>query len=241
MIWYRHWLELRGALVLLSIFLYLFEPNSTNALRWDVWFALPVHPFGPELSSTPLGEALGLQIRIWAAFAGRIPWFGFFTAFVLAGSGVQNLLYPGFPMAGYVMHTLTLPVSRTRLVMTRFLSALALALVLGLIASAIGLSVFYAGGESVPLAEIGQSLALGVVSTAMILAVGSALTAAMPGAYLWRCLVYLGLFFVALVPIHYLVSSPARGDTPWGLVAGFGLITLLALGVTVRRVSRGEY
>jgi hypothetical protein len=215
--------------------------DSSNALRWDVWFALPAHTFGPELSSTPLGEAIGQQIGVWAAFTGKIPWFGFATAWLLAGSGVQNLIHSGNPMAGCVMHTLTLPVSRTRLALTRYLGALALALVLGLILSGIGLAVFYLGGESIPLAEIRQSLALGFVYTATILAVGSALAAAMPRAYVWRSLLHTGLFLVALVPIHYLVASPARGDTPWSLVAGFGLITLLSLAVTVHQVSRKEY
>jgi hypothetical protein len=51
----------------------------------------------------------------------------------------------------------------------------------------------------------------------------------------------MGLFLAAQVPIHYLVASPARGDTPWGLVAGFGLITLLALGVTADQMTRKEY
>jgi hypothetical protein len=240
-IWYRHWLEIRWALVPLFILYLLFiGMDSSNALRWDVWFALPIHPFGPELSSTPLGEAIGPQIGVWAAFAGIMPWFGFATAWVLAGSGVQNLLF-GFPMAGYAIHTLTLPVSRTRLALTRYLGVLALALAFGLPLSAIGLAGFYLAGESVPLAEIAQSLALGFVYTATILAVGSALTAAMPRTIVWRCLAHLGLYLVAMVPIHYLVSSPARGDTPWGLVAAFVLITLLALGVTVHRVYRNEY
>jgi ABC-type transport system involved in cytochrome c biogenesis permease component len=244
MIWYRHWLEIRWALLLLLALYLVFNPGSSNppnALRWDVWFALPMHPFGPELSSTPLGEAIGNRIGVWATFAGRIPWIGFVTAWLLAGSGVQSLFHPRGSMAGNDMHTLTLPVSRARLVLTRYLSALALALALGLIVSAIGLAAFYLGGVSVPLSAIARSLALGFVYTATILAVGSALTAAMPRAYVGRCVVFFGLFLTVLVPVHYLVASPARGHTPWGLVGAFGLITALALTFTVRRVFRQEY
>lgn len=242
MVWYRHWLEMRWAFVPLSILYLLFiSMDSSNALRWDVWFALPAHPFGPELSATPLGRAIGGRIDAWAAFAGRIPWFGFATSWVLAGSGVQNLIHPGFPMAGSTMHVLTLPVSRTRLAVTRYISALVLALVAGLMVGGIGLTFIYLGGDSVPMAAIGQSVALGLIYVATILAVGSAFAASLPRAYVWRVLLHLGVFVLSMVPIHYLVASPARGEWPWDLLAVFGLLWVVSLYVTVRQVSRQEY
>jgi len=242
-VWYRHWLEMRWALIPLAILCVIFTPAGSNALRWDVWFALPAHPFGPELSATPLGLAIGERIEVWAAFAGRIPWLGFAISWVLSGSGVQNLIHPGpgVPISGSNTHTLTLPISRTHLALTRFLVSLSVALVAGLILGAAGFAVFYNRGESVPLAAVGESLALGVLYLATALAVGSALTASLPRAYVWRSLLHVGLFCFSMVPIHYLVASPARGEWPWDLIAGFGLLLVGALGVTVHQLSRQEY
>lgn len=239
-IWYRQWLELRWAPFLLLAMMVLFFPlSSTNALRWDVWLALPGHPFGPELAETPLGAAIGNQVTVWARFAGRIPWLGFVAAWILAGNGVRGLLES--PSNASAAYTLTLPVSRRRLVLTRFLAGLGISvLVMGLVAG-IDLLISIGRGEAVPFAPVAESLALGIVAIAALLAIGGALAAAMPRFYVAPPMVYLVLFLSSLVPIHYIAAAPARGQVPWGLLAGCLALTGLALAVTVQQTAAREY
>jgi hypothetical protein len=241
-IWYRQWLELRWTPVLLLAMMFLFFPlSSTNALRWDVWLALPTHPFGPELTVTPLGEAIGTEVTVWARFAGRIPWLGFVAAWILAGNGVRGLFQVEFPLNASAAYTLTLPVSRRRLVLTRFLAGLGTSvLVMGLVAG-IDLIISIGRGEAVPLVPVADSLALGIVTIAALLALGGALAAAMPRSYVGPPLVYLVLFLSSLVPIHYIAAAPARGQVPWGLLAGCLALTGLALAVAVQQTGAREY
>jgi hypothetical protein len=63
----------------------------------------------------------------------------------------------------------------------------------------------------------------------------------MPRAYVWRSLLHLGLFGLFLVPVHYLVASPARNDLPWDVIGGSAVLQLVSLGVMIHQLSRKEY
>jgi hypothetical protein len=88
------------------------------------------------------------------------------------------------------------------------------------------------------MAAVLQSLALGVVLLAAMLAIMSAVITALPTA--WAFLGILGQLALA-IPNSYVVSAPARGDVPWLAVAGYLVALVAATAFTVRYVTTREY
>ena len=83
-----------------------------------------------------------------------------------------------------------------------------------------------------------QSLALGVVLLAAMLAIMSAVITALPTA--WAFLGILGLLALA-IPNSYVVSAPARGDVPWLVVGGYVMAMVAAMLFTLSYVRAREY
>lgn len=128
----------------------------------------------------------------------------------LAGTGFDSLLLPS---GAAVAYTLTLPVSRTRLICTRLAAALAATVLAGALLAAAGAAVLLARGHGIPLVPVAQSLALGAALAAALLAIVGALLTIL--GYRWTWLAYLALFMATIWPISYIVAGPARGDAPW--------------------------
>ncbi len=228
MIWYRHWLELRSGLVVmagLSLFVGLTVTGPFHSLE-----------FGQALTETRLGQTIGNEVLVWAEFAGRILPFIFVATAALAGAGFDSLLWPSGAAATY---TLTLPVSRTRLICTRLAAALAVAVLAGVLLSAAGAAILLARGHSIPLVPVAQSFALGVTLAAALLAVVGALVTLI--GHRWTWLAFLALFAATIWPISYIVAGPARGDVPW--VALIACLTIIppAVAFTVHMASAKEY
>ena len=76
------------------------------------------------------------------------------------GAGFRTLFMPVAP----VVCTLTLPISRTRLIWTRLAAGLGVACVGATVLTAGGVVWFTRRGQAVPIAEVLQSLVLGVVA-----------------------------------------------------------------------------
>lgn len=227
MIWYRHWIEMRlGVLVCLGL---------------CVWFGLsitgPFHSleFGEPLPLTPLGQAAGAdQVLIWAEFAGRILPFSLAATVALSGAGFRTLFMPVAP----AVYTLTLPISRTRLILTRLAAALGTASTLAMLLTLGGAVWFTMQGEALPLAAILQSLGLGLVVLAAMLAIMSAVITMLPTA--WAFLGILGILALA-IPNSYVVSAPARGDVPWLALTAYAAAFCVAAMFTLSYVSTREY
>lgn len=238
MIWYRHWLEMRKGLLFMAglwLFVGLTVTEPFNSLRVDSWHSFS-DPLGQELTEMRLGQAIGDEVLVWAEFAGRILPFTLMATLVLAGSGLRSLLSVFDTSAIY---TLTLPISRTRLVWTRLVAALGATVLAGLLVSAASSAILLARGYSVPLVPVAQSFALGVVCVATSLAVVGALVTSMR---YWLALpTFMALFASTSMPISYIVAAPARGEAPWGLLAACVTITALAVTFTVNRASAREY
>lgn len=227
MIWYRHWVEMRmGVLMFVGL---------------SVWFGLsitgPYHSleFGQPLPATPLGLAIGAdQVLIWSEFAGRILPFSLAATVALSGAGFRTFFMPVAP----AVYTLTLPISRTRLILTRQAASLVIASVLAAVSTTGGVVWFAAHGQAVPILAVVQSLALGTIVLAAMLAIMSAVITALPVA--WAFLGILALLALA-IPNSYIVSAPARGDVPWLALGGYVIAFIAAVMFTVAWVRAREY
>ncbi len=229
MIWYRHWLELRtGLLVTVGLSL-LIALTVTGPFR--------LLEFGQTLTETRLGQTIGDRVLVWAEFAGRTPFFIFAATLALAGAGFDSLLRPS---GAAVAYTLTLPVSRTRLICTRLAAALAATALAGVLLSAAGAAILVARGHGIPLVPVVQSLALGVPLAAALLAVVGALVTLL-GSYPWTWLAYFVLYLATMRPVSYVVAGPARGDAPWIPLIACLIVIPAAVAFTVRVAWVNEY
>jgi hypothetical protein len=152
----------------------------------------------------------------------------------LSGAGFRTFFMPVAP----VVYTLTLPISRTRLIWTRLAAGLGVACVGATVLTAGGVVWFTMRGQTVPIAEVLQSLVLGVVLLAAMLAIMSAVITALPTA--WAFLGILGVLALA-IPNSYVVSAPARGDVPWLAVGGYVIALAAAMLFTLAYVKAREY
>jgi hypothetical protein len=227
MIWYRHWVEMRlGVLVFAGLCLWL------GASIVGPWRSLE---FGQPLPLTPLGQAIGAgPVLVWAEFAGRILPFSLAASLALSGAGFRTLLMPVAP----VVYTLTLPISRTRLIWTRLAAGLVVACAGATLVTAGGVVWFAMRGQAVPIAAVFQSMVLGVVVLAAMLAIMSAVVTALPTV--WGFLGILGLLALA-IPNSYVVSAPARGDVPWLALGGYVMALVAAMLFTLWYVRAREY
>jgi len=227
MIWYRHWVEMRlGVLVFAGL---------------CAWFAVSILgpwrslEFGQPLPLTPLGQAIGAaEVLVWAEFAGRILPFSLAATLALSGAGFRTFVMPVAP----IVYTLTLPISRTRLIWTRLVAALGVACIGALLLTAGGVVWFTIQGQAVPIAEVLQSLVLGAVVLAAMLAIMSAVLTALPVT--WAFLGILALLALA-IPNSYVVSAPARGNVPWLALGGYVMALAVAILFTLFYVRSREY
>jgi hypothetical protein len=227
MIWYRHWVEMRpGVLVFAGLCMWL------GVSVRGPWRSLE---FGQALPLTPLGQAIGAEeVLVWAEFAGRILPFSLAASMGLAGAGFRTFFMPIAP----VVYTLTLPISRTRLIWTRLAAALGVACVGATVLTAGGVVWFTMQGQTVPIAAVLQSLVLGMLLLAAMLAIMSAVVTALPTA--WAFLGVLGVLALA-IPNSYVVSAPARGDVPWITLGGYVIALVAAMLFTLAYVRAREY
>jgi hypothetical protein len=227
MIWYRHWVEMRlGVLVFAGLCVWL----GVSIL--GPWRSLE---FGQTLPLTPLGRAVGADgVLVWAEFAGRILPYSLAASMALSGAGFRTLFVPVAP----VVYTLTLPISRTRLMWTRLAAGLGVACVGATVLTAGGIVWFAMRGQTVPMAAVLQSMVLGVVLLAAMLAIMSAVVTALPTA--WAFVGIVGMLALAL-PNSYVVSAPARGDVPWLAVGGYVMAMVAAMLFTQSYVRAREY
>jgi hypothetical protein len=227
MIWYRHWVEMRlGVLAFAGLCLWF------GIAIGGPWRSLE---YGQALPLTPLGQASGADaVLVWAEFAGRILPFSLAASLTLAGAGFRTVFMPVAP----AVYTLTLPISRTRLIWTRLAASLGIACVGAVVLTAGGIVWFTLRGQTVPIAAVLQSLVLGVVLLAAMLAIMSAIVTALPTA--WAFLGMLGLMALA-IPNSYVVSAPARGDVPWLAIGGYLIALVTAMLFTQSYVRAREY
>lgn len=227
MIWQRHWAEMRLGVLMFAGLTLWFGVSITGPWR-SMEYGLPL----PE---TPLGLTIGAdQVRIWSEFAGRILPFSLAATLTLAGAGFRTLFMPVDP----AVYTLTLPISRRRLILTRLAAGLIVATAVALPLVAGGAIWFTLRGEDVPLIPIMQSLALGLIVLAAMLAFMSAVVTVLP--VIWAFVGFMVIVALA-IPNSYVVSAPARGDVPWLALGGYLATFVAAVLFTLFWVRTREY
>jgi hypothetical protein len=227
MIWHRHWVEMRMGVLMFAGLCVWFGVSVTGP-----WRSME---FGQPLPDTPLGLAIGGdRILIWSEFAGRILPFSMAATLTLAGAGFRTLFMPVEP----VVYTLTLPISRSRLILTRLAAGLGVACAGAMLLVAGGAAWYMLRGEEIPLVAIVQSLALGVIVLAAMLAYMSAVVTMLPTV--WGFLGFLAILALA-IPNSYVVSAPARGNVPWLALGAYVVAFVAAVMLTLFWVRTREY
>jgi hypothetical protein len=219
MLWYRYWLELRPRLLMVAAFA-LWTGIST-----PLWPKIPpaaVH----DLLRTPLAQSVGIKsLTVWAAFANQMSFFAWVVALCLVGNGLRTVFMPRHASINY---TLTLPVSRSRLISThQALNCAAALIAAGLTLGAQHVAL-WVRGETGAFIRSAVSIAF---ATLFVIAWISLLDAASVIIHeLWAIFAAIPLFVISVRWVWVTVTAlPAYGEFPWVSVAALLTISVLAL------------
>jgi len=211
-VWYRHWLEHAGAvLVALGSVVFL-----------GVAFVLAVTVVGRDPS---VAHAFYAALAAWI-----LPLF-------LHGTGVRtNDLLPGHPS---LLYTLTLPVPRSRLVLTRF----AVACVSGALLQGLLLVV-----DTVATALLGHSVPVGAMATASLLATVLllAVVAVIGVVNLWddrlaQWVVLMAIIGLALGGFVRTTGLIGSAVVPWTAVGVTGAVAVASVALTTLIARTREF
>jgi hypothetical protein len=231
MIWYRHWVELRdkslwlAPLVLLSGTFPMFR--ASNFGHSDPQFQ--------QFLGTPLAQSIGADnLFVWAAFVNLILPLGPTMAVWLAGTGILIL---GQPVSS--IYTLTLPVSRSRLIWTRLLAGSALAILATALALTIGWAVLQVQGRGVPLAPFALAAAFYAPTIMACTAVTGAFMTIHPVGALAGAVPL--LVMSEELNRRAVKALLARGEMPWLALAALLAIAALGFIGTVLMSKRKDF
>jgi hypothetical protein len=223
MLCYRYWLEYRFRLLVVAAF--------------AVWTGI-ITPEWARLSPSAAKELLGTRLprsmeleslNAWVALAGQMSFFAWGVALCLMGNGLRTAFLPRHPSIGY---TLTLPVSRRRLISTQQALSCASALIAAALTLAVRFAEMWLRGDRIPFIPLGVSIALATVFVIAWIALLSALSMVMHE--LWTLLAALPLFVISNRWIWVTVTAlPAYGEFPWISVASLLMITASALAFSL--------
>lgn len=228
MLWYRYWLELRPRLLMVAAF------ALWTGISMPAWAKLS--PAAKELLGAPLGQSIGLEsLNAWSAFAGQMAFFAWVVAVCLTGNGLRT---PYMPRHASINYTLTLPVSRSRLISTYQASNCAAAFIAAALALAAQCATLWLRGEDVPIIPLAMSIAFATLFVIAWIALLSALSMVMHEG--WAVLMGVPLFVVSVRWNWLTVTAlPAYGEFPWVSVAALVTISVLALAFSLS-VSREQ-
>lgn len=158
MIWYRHWLEMRGSVaaavgtaVIGSLFYTrdMIVGSTDGSLTTRVDRGL----FAPLLS---MSESLNASQINLIAFHEEFSWIAILLlSFMLAGDGLRVFdRWTGARLTSAALFTLSLPVSRRRLVITRIVSTYVIATVSLFLIAGTNATVFATTAHPVPLEQL---------------------------------------------------------------------------------------
>ncbi|MBZ5634121.1 MAG: hypothetical protein LAO55_13455 [Acidobacteriia bacterium] len=231
MIWYRYWLETRQRFLLLAL--------------WTIWMGAQVPDFAhptrraQEMMRTPLAQAIGREDAIvWEAFADKIGSLAWVAAtFAFLGTGLRTAWLPR-DLAVY--YTLTLPVSRWRLIATYQGASCVGALLAFALMLATQCVVLLIQERSVPLVPLAISIAFAIPMLMAWTAVVGAL-ALLTHEY-WAMLMTVPILLLT-VPItrHTVTAFSERGERPWIAVAALLAVTVLAFAFTLQHARIKEF
>jgi hypothetical protein len=223
MTWYRYWLELRPRLLMVAVF------ALWTGISMPEWAKLSPAA-AKELLGTPLAQSIGLEsLNAWSAFAGQMAFFAWVVGVCLTGNGVGTAFMRRHASVSY---TLTLPVSRSRLISTHQASNCAAAFLAAVLALAAQCATLWLRGEDVPIIPLAMSIAFATLFVIAWIALLSALSMVMHEG--WAILVGVPLFVVSVRWNWVTVTAlPAYSEFPWVSVAALLAISTLALAFSL--------
>jgi len=240
MIWYRHWIEMRGGLRVAAIFMtlmcLLFPVVVFGGTNWYAHWGRIIN----ELNAlTPQLTAMGpARFLPWGAHAWVSSVAALIVGLFLGGSGIRtNGFQPGHLSMYY---TLTLPISRFELVWTRFASACAAVYALFAAMLVVDCAILAVMRQPVPLGPMAVSSLLAGLLVLPLMAVFGVLVP------LWKEPVS-GLLFVLAIgaAVHWgwpsILRFAGSPDTPWLSMGAVLLVTGAALSTATILARRQEF
>jgi hypothetical protein len=154
----------------------------------------------------------------------------------LGSTGLRSTFNP----AGSAAFTLTLPISRRRLIGTRLAATLAIGLGFEALWLTAHMAVLEARGVPVPYDPLLQSFAFGVPVSIAWVSVFAALMTFL--SKFWWFVAGTVLAIAGAIPAQRLVTLwPLRGEMPWLELAGTLALSAIALVLTLRYGPEQEY
>ena len=231
MLWYRYWLEFRFRLLVVAAY------AIWTGIITPAWAKLSPAA-ARELLGTSLPQSIGLEsLNAWIALAGQMSFFAWGVALCLMGNGLRTAFLPRHPSISY---TLTLPVSRSRLISTHQALNCASALIAAALTLAVRFAAMWLRGDRIPFIPLAVSIAF---ATLFVITWNASLSAlSMVMHELWTILVALLIFVVSDRWIWVTVTAfPAHGEFPWVSVAALFVITVLALAFSLNQSRIQEF
>ena len=180
---------------------------------------------------------MGTGLVAWAAFTDQMAFFAWAVGLALIGNGLRTALAPRHASINY---TLTLPVSRSRLIWTHQAASCAVAVIAAALTLAAQCVILLARGYNVPFIPLAVSIAFGTLFVIAWTAILGALTMVMHE--IWAFLAASVLFVVSIRWIWLTVTAlPAYGEFPWISVAALLSITALALAFSLSQSRQQEF
>jgi hypothetical protein len=241
MIWYRHWIEMRGGLCVAAVFMtlmcLLFPVVVVGSTSWYAQSGRIVSLFQalvPQL--TEMGPARFLP---WAAHTWMSAGAAVIVGIFLACTGIRtNGFQPGHPSMYY---TLTLPISRFELIWTRFASACAAVYLLFAAMLVVDCAILLLMRLPVPFGPMAlSSFQAGLLVIASMAVLGVLLT-------LWKEPVVGGaLYFLAIAATTQwawptLLRFAGSPGIPWLSIGTIFLVTAAALPTAAILARRLEF
>jgi len=240
MIWYRHWIEIRGGLYVaailtafMSLLSQLLVSSGTNWFAHSGRIIKELEALTPHLAAMGPARFLPWGAHTWASAAAAV-----MVGIFLAGTGIRtNGFQPGHASMYY---TLTFPISRFELIWTRFASACAAVYVLFAAMLVVDCAVLLVMRQPVPLRPMAVSSFLAGLLVVAVMAVFGVLVP------LWKEQVSALLFVLAIsAAVHWGWSSILRFagslDIPWLSIGGILFVTGAALSTAAILARRQEF
>jgi hypothetical protein len=240
MIWYRHWIEMRGGLRVAAIFMgmicLLFPVVVGGSTSWyshSGQIIKELSALTPELRAMGPARFLPWAAHTWVCAAAAI-----IVGIFLAGTGIRtNGFQPGH---GSMYYTLTLPISRFELLWTRFASACAAVYLLFAAMLVWDCAVLLVMRQPVPLGPMAASSFLAGLLVIGVMAVFGVLVP------LWKEQVSGVLFVVAITAaIQWAWPTVLRFisslNIPWLAIGAILLITSAALSAAAVLARHEEF
>jgi hypothetical protein len=185
-----------------------------------------LRPPSHELLETHLAQSIGRERLIsWMLFSQQMSLFAWTAAFFLLGNGLRTAW---IKRDGSVSYTLTLPVSRDRLIWTQQACGWIAAIGVAALTLAAQCALLLVRGRGIPFVPLAESAAVGAIFLIAWITVLSALT--MDVHEIWALLASFPGYIMSMRWVTSTATAfPAYGEFPWVSIAALVAISVLAL------------